>query len=1199
MGTQANPYVGPRAFTAGERLFARDRELADLVDLVIAERVVLLHSPSGAGKSSLLHAGLVPRLRAEGLSVLPVARVGLPPPIDCPDRFALSVLLGLEEDVPKDRQTPLPALARTTLADYLDRRRGDRDSEVLILDQFEELLTIDPADRPAKLAFLRQLGAALRRPDRYAVLALREDWLAALQAYRDLLPTRLRAGYRLDLLGPAAALAAIQGPAADLGVRFTDAAAGKLVDDLRQVRVAQPDGGVLLQPGPSVEPVQLQVTCRTLWSRLSPGTAAIDVADLAAIGDVDQALAAYCDDELAAVARDCEVPERLVRAWLARNLVTDRGLRTQVLRGQTSTEGLDDRVLAALVDTHLVRADERRGMAWVELAHDRLVAPLLASNARHAERHLGPLERQAELWDSQGRPESLLLAEPALLDRADAEAGARTPAELAFLAACQQLRRRRERARRSARAIAILGALALVGLVVAVVFAVRARRSADAADLARAAADLARGQAEHARGEAEAARQVALARQLGAQAVTLPLVDYELAALLAVEASARAPIDEARGPLLGLEARWPRLQDVLVSRDDYPDSLAVDPQDGNVLVALADRGLLRYGTGRTAQTWTRDLTRSPAFATRGRLFATLGDAGRVLLRDRGDGSLVRSLGDPFLSRDETSALALSPDGATVIAASSTGLLAAFATDTTHDRWRWQGRPGPLALFTNADAVVVVDPTGLVRRDLVDGRPTAELDTPVAKVAGWPGQSIVVVLPPAHDAGNAMVSAAPALVDMRSATLHPPLSEREATYTAIALHPTRTDVAASVCEGECRQVTLRVWDGPTRQLRLVTSLGDLRPELMSYDPGGDSLVVGAFSRLQRFDVRPDLTLDIATTSAVFPAPGRLVTGHGGGISQWTLEPLRRESTIPLDSIPYDLRLDPEARRAHLVTGEGRTLGFDLTTRARLLDTPAPLPVFQATLGQLRDGRLAVAGITDARELIAWDASTAAILGRVPLADDPAGTSWPEWSSDGRVYTSSCARRSLDCDDWRLWRWDPLRPDLPPERPAPALTGLVDDFDTSPDGAALVVSAGGNLVRWALPDLRLRTIQRSDAAWGGSVAHGRSGRWLAAAGMCTGIGCPGPILQLLAAENLQPIGAPMTVHDGAELRVLAAGHDHVITRSDLATRLWDLRLVHLQRRACQLAGRELGPDEWARHLGDLPYRALCRELAQAAP
>ena len=59
-----NPYVGPRAFQTGEKLYGRDHELRDLLDLLIAERIVLLYSPSGAGKSSLIQAGLIPHLQA-------------------------------------------------------------------------------------------------------------------------------------------------------------------------------------------------------------------------------------------------------------------------------------------------------------------------------------------------------------------------------------------------------------------------------------------------------------------------------------------------------------------------------------------------------------------------------------------------------------------------------------------------------------------------------------------------------------------------------------------------------------------------------------------------------------------------------------------------------------------------------------------------------------------------------------------------------------------------------------------------------------------------------------------------------------------------------------------------------------------------------------------------------------------------------
>ena len=165
-----NPYVGPRAFTTGEPLYGRSSERAALLDLLVAERVVLLHSPSGAGKSSLLQAGLAPRLVEEEFVVRPVVRVGMPPPDGVTgNRFLLSALLSLEEDVPEDRQVPEAELAGRTLAGYLDERmrREAVAAEVLIFDQFEEVLTVDPTARGAQQAFFAALGAALRDPRRH------------------------------------------------------------------------------------------------------------------------------------------------------------------------------------------------------------------------------------------------------------------------------------------------------------------------------------------------------------------------------------------------------------------------------------------------------------------------------------------------------------------------------------------------------------------------------------------------------------------------------------------------------------------------------------------------------------------------------------------------------------------------------------------------------------------------------------------------------------------------------------------------------------------------------------------------------------------------------------------------------------------------------------------------------------------------
>ena len=65
-----NPYVGPRAFREDESelFFGREWETNELYNLLVANRVLLLYSPSGAGKSSLVEAGLRPRLRQEGVS---------------------------------------------------------------------------------------------------------------------------------------------------------------------------------------------------------------------------------------------------------------------------------------------------------------------------------------------------------------------------------------------------------------------------------------------------------------------------------------------------------------------------------------------------------------------------------------------------------------------------------------------------------------------------------------------------------------------------------------------------------------------------------------------------------------------------------------------------------------------------------------------------------------------------------------------------------------------------------------------------------------------------------------------------------------------------------------------------------------------------------------------------------------------------
>ena len=667
-----NPYVGPRAFQYGERIYGRNREVLDLLDLLIAERITLLHSPSGAGKTSLVQAGLIARLEREGFRVLPPTRVGLEPPpgLQSPravNRYVLSVLLSLEEGLPAERQLRLGELVELDLPDYLRRRAGDddrADGEVLILDQFEELLVLDPTDQAAKAAFLAQLGEVLRDRRRWALFAMREDWIGGLDPYVRWLPTRLSTTFRLDFLGQAAARSAIQSPALDADVRFSDAAASKLVDDLRRVRVQRPDGATE-EPGPYVEPVQLQVVCRRLWERLPAGATEIQQSHVEAVGDVDSALADYYVERVRAIAGETGAGEDAIREWFDRQLITEQGFRAQVLRGPAGDGEAGEEVLRLLEDAHLVRAEQRRGATWFELAHDRLIGPIRASNAAWRERNVSALQRQAALWQQEVRPDGLLLRGDAL---AEAERwAADNPHQLSaadgdFLAACRALAlRERAELARSARRLRWLVAALVVFLVISLVSTTIAFQQ---------------------RREAETAGRLARSRQLAALAASVQDEQPALSLLVSVEASRIAETVEARGALLAAVQRSPGLITSLHG-DVGTETIAFSP-DGRILASGNDNSVILWDVQRRQRlgrlTGHTDTVLSVAFSPDGRILASSSDDKTVVLWD------VRSrrpLGEPLKGHgDAVLSVAFSPNGRT---------LASGSRDTTVILWDVQRR----------------------------------------------------------------------------------------------------------------------------------------------------------------------------------------------------------------------------------------------------------------------------------------------------------------------------------------------------------------------------------------------------------------------------------------------------------------------------------------------------------------------------
>ncbi|MEJ2858929.1 MULTISPECIES: nSTAND1 domain-containing NTPase [unclassified Saccharothrix] len=183
-----NPYPGLRPFGEDDAaLFhGRDEDVERLVRLLGRQDVVAVAGPSGSGKSSLVRAGLVPRLREDGAHVH---------------------YLGPNDPVPA---APEPGT-------------------VLVLDQFEETVVAAPAAARERLAAITGLVAGAREVR--AVLTLRSRSLDDLIA-KDTVDGLNRAVWFLDPMSREQLAAAIEGPAATVGgLAFESGLVQRILDD--------------------------------------------------------------------------------------------------------------------------------------------------------------------------------------------------------------------------------------------------------------------------------------------------------------------------------------------------------------------------------------------------------------------------------------------------------------------------------------------------------------------------------------------------------------------------------------------------------------------------------------------------------------------------------------------------------------------------------------------------------------------------------------------------------------------------------------------------------------------------------------------------------------------------------------------------------------------------------------------------------
>ena len=416
----ANPYKGLRPFGEADGLefFGRDELVADLHRVVCEHEVTAVVGPSGSGKSSLVLAGLVPVLRANGALV--VAMTPGDDPFASMSRALTEIGTTANAATLEVANLRRPGgLARAAIA------LSQSAALTVIIDQLEELWTATDADERA--AFLGAVaGMAHGCDDVMVVVTVRADWFDRPLNEPVFGPLVAQSTFGVTPMSAAELHEAISEPAEQVGVRFEAGLVGRLVAE------------ALDQPGSL--PL-LQFALADLFDRRTGAT--IGTLGYDEMGGLAGSVAHHADT----LYDSCSLDEQAsIRRMFARLVTPGEGgedTRRRARLGQLW--GVDDRVVRSFVDSRLLTVDRDRDTRepTVEIAHEALLRswPRLRQwldEDRGWVGDLGALASAARLWDAGGRDSADLYrgARLAIIaEQLETRAGALTPVESDFVEA--------------------------------------------------------------------------------------------------------------------------------------------------------------------------------------------------------------------------------------------------------------------------------------------------------------------------------------------------------------------------------------------------------------------------------------------------------------------------------------------------------------------------------------------------------------------------------------------------------------------------------------------------------------------------------------------------------------------------------------------------------------------------------------------
>lgn len=1221
------PYRGLESYQAEDAawFFGRGHLIGVLVDHLRHQcdrgGLLAVVGASGSGKSSLLRAGLIPALQSgsTGRPDSGMWPVTLLTPGTRPVRELAAQLAALTDDDPGRLESVLLAepadcagLARRAARWDAGNNRGDTADTgegflVLVVDQFEETFTACH-DEGERLAFIAALSAAAgcdadgsraacdTGPAALVVVGLRADFYPHALRY-PALATMLQ--NRQVVVGPMASAelrSAIVGPANQAALDIEEGLVELLIRDLapaagRSLAGAAHDPGAL---------PMLSYALLATWDRSRGGT--LTVASYRDSGGIRGAVAAAAErvyNEQLNVAQ-----QELARQIFIRlvHVADDTGdTRRRVPRSELPGHRDVQLVLDAFIDERLITADTDD----VEIAHEALLLawPRLrewVNSDRAGVRVHRQLTAAAETWRDSGRDVSALYVGGRLAaaeEWADQAGHANVLNELEreFLgtSTAHKLAEGTAARRRTRRLQGFVSVLTALSVVVGIL-AITAYQQKDAATYQR---------------------DLAISRQVAAEADQLRGTDIALAMQLALAAYRISPTTEARSSLLNSTATVAATRMLGVVGTEM-HSVAFNPAKTILAAGTAD-GTVRFWDVRrpgkpvalgTPLMMPAGAVTSVAFSPDGQTLVAGTLGGTVSLWDVRDPRrpvLIDRISLP--SASAVNSVAYGPKGLSFAAAGSDGHVYLWDISSTRlvsplgaPAGAGIGAVNSLAFSRNGDLLVAGGASGHVRIWTLapSGRPIG-----AGVLLSGPAKGVNAVT---FSPDGAMVAAGAdddkawlwhIASPQRSITRLPPLTGAASWIYSVVFSPDGNTLAAGSADN-----STYIWN--LAGDALVVRLPHPAPVLsVTYGRDGYTLATGDADGIARIWSLPGpiLTGPKATifTVAFSPDSGNLAVASGDGtVRLWALSGINHAEPLgpPLTAAGLLDGTVAYGRGGRLAAGgaDGSVQLWDvrnarqpvrLTAAPDALRSPIQYVIFDATAHLLAAGN-------SAGNIELWDVTDLArprVLAVIPAdAPGPGHTTWAlAFSADSRLLAAAGG-------DGLVRLWDITAPSRPMQlgKPLTRLSSAVFQVTFSPRGRLLAASGEDGKVRlWDVADaIHPRLLATLSASAGGiyDVSFSQDGLTLATANTDStasiwSIADPAEPVNLGSLAG--PAGTVFSVAFSPTAELLAAGSQ------DRTTRLWLATPSAAASYVCSVVGTPITRAEWEHYIPLLPYDPPC--------